>query len=98
MDVSGGTTFAYHKPLIQTKLPPGRGGASVCYADGKLILFGGHFYAGDDKFEYLDETWILDREVGMAQGGLLRTTSRRTIWALGTYCRKQDVCDRWKGC
>ena len=34
----------------------------MCYADGKLILFGGHFYAGDDKFEYLDETWILDIE------------------------------------
>lgn len=62
MDNSGGTTFTYHKPLIQTKLPSGRGGASVCHADGKLIVFGGHYFAGDDKFEYLDETWILDIE------------------------------------
>ena len=49
MDNSGGTTFTYHKPLIQTKLPSGRGGASVCHADGKLIVFGGHYFAGDDK-------------------------------------------------
>ena len=62
MDISGGMTYTYNKPLIQTKLPSGRGGASVVYADGKVITFGGHFYAGDDKFEYLDETWILDTQ------------------------------------
>ena len=60
--MAGGTSFQYTKPLIQTKLPSARGGASLCYADGKVICFGGHFFAGDDKFEYLDETWILDIE------------------------------------
>lgn len=55
-------SFQYNKPLIQTKMPSGRGGASVCHADGKIIVFGGTFFAGDDKFEYLDETWILDTD------------------------------------
>jgi hypothetical protein len=28
---SGGHSFSYHKPIIQNKLPPGRGGASCIY-------------------------------------------------------------------
>jgi Rab9 effector protein with kelch motifs len=24
------------------------------------VCFGGHYYAGDDKYEYLDDTWLLD--------------------------------------
>jgi N-acetylneuraminic acid mutarotase len=63
MQASGGITWTYQKPLIPNgKLPSGRGGASLVYADGKLVTFGGHYYAGDDKFEYLDETWLLDTE------------------------------------
>lgn len=63
MDASGGITWTYQKPLIPNgKLPTGRGGASLVYADGKLVSFGGHYYAGDDKFMYLDETWLLDTE------------------------------------
>ena len=27
-----------------------------------MIIFGGHFFSGGDKFEYLNETWILDVE------------------------------------
>ena len=60
---SGGITWTYQKPLIPSgKLPSGRGGASMVYADGKLVTFGGHWFAGDDKFAYSDETWLLDTE------------------------------------
>lgn len=31
-------------------------------ANGKLVSFGGHFFSGNDKFEYLNETWLLDVE------------------------------------
>ena len=63
MQASGGITWTYQKPLIPNgKLPSGRGGASLVYADGKLVAFGGHYYAGDDKFMYLDQTWLLDTE------------------------------------
>jgi hypothetical protein len=27
-----------------------------------MVVFGGHFFAGNDKFEYLNETWLLDAE------------------------------------
>eukprot|EP01038_Epipyxis_sp_PR26KG_P015540 gene15540-20981_t len=60
---SGGMSFSVNKPLItDTKPPSGRGGSTAVYADKKLIVFGGHFFAGDDKFEYLNETWLLDVE------------------------------------
>ena len=60
---SGGMTFSVHKPLVQCdNIPAGRGGSSIVYADGKMVAFGGHFFAGDDKFEYLDETWLFDVE------------------------------------
>ena len=59
---SGGCSFSYTKPLIQTELPSGRGGCSVCCADGKLIVFGGHYFEGGDEFTYLGETWVLDVE------------------------------------
>ena len=60
---SGGIVFAYQKPIIPSgKLPSARGGASIVFADGKLVAFGGHYFAGNDKFEYLDETWLLDTE------------------------------------
>jgi hypothetical protein len=39
-----------------------RGGASGILADGKLVVFGGHFFAGGDKFEYLNETILFDAE------------------------------------
>lgn len=61
--LTGGLCYAINKPMIPSgKLPPGRGGSSVVYADGKLVVFGGHFFAGEGKFEYLDETWLLDVE------------------------------------
>lgn len=40
----------------------GRGGTTSTYVNGKLIIIGGHFYAGDNKFEYLNETWVLDTD------------------------------------
>jgi N-acetylneuraminic acid mutarotase len=57
---SGGFTFSVNKPILQTKTPPGRGGSTGVFANGKLVVFGGHFFSGDDKFEYLNETWLLD--------------------------------------
>jgi len=55
--------YSVHKPIIPSgKVPSGRGGASVVYAMGKLVAFGGHYFEGDDKFKYLDETWLLDVE------------------------------------
>lgn len=60
---SGGMSFSMHKPLIPTgKLPSGRGGSSVVHADGKLVVFGGHYFEGNEKFTYLDETWLMDVE------------------------------------
>jgi host cell factor len=34
----------------------------LVYADNKLVSFGGHYLAGEGKFDYLDETWLLDVE------------------------------------
>jgi len=60
---SGGLSYSGLKPIIPNgKLPGGRGGATTVFVDGKLVAFGGHFYKGNDKFEYLDETWLLDTE------------------------------------
>lgn len=56
----GGMTYSFHSPLIaSTKIPSGRGGASVVAAEGKLITFGGTYLDGE-SFAYLDETWVLD--------------------------------------
>lgn len=60
--LSGGHAYSYHKPIVQSKSPSGRGGSSCVFADGKLITFGGHFFQGDDKFVYLNETWVFDAE------------------------------------
>lgn len=57
---SGGNSYAYQKPIVNSKSPVGRGGSSSVFADGKLIVFGGHFFQGDDQFVYLNETWVLD--------------------------------------
>mmetsp|Transcript_10166 Transcript_10166/g.13986 ORF Transcript_10166/g.13986 Transcript_10166/m.13986 type:complete len:343 (-) Transcript_10166:92-1120(-) len=59
---SGGFSFSINKPLIEDKTPTGRGGSSVVFANGKLVLFGGHYFNEGDKFEYLNETWLLDVE------------------------------------
>lgn len=60
---TGGISWSYQKPLIPSgKLPGGRCGSSLVWADNKLVTFGGTFFLGDDKFEYLDETWLLDTE------------------------------------
>lgn len=58
--LSGGNVYGYQKPIIQNKSPVGRGGSSSVFADDKLIVFGGHYFQGDDNFVYLNETWILD--------------------------------------
>ena len=63
MEEAGGISWTYQKPLIPSgKLPGGRNGASLIWADGKLVTFGGTYFEGDDKFTYLDETWLLDTD------------------------------------
>lgn len=48
-------------PLFESNPPPkGRGGITLNFVDNKILCFGGHYFAGDNKFEYLNETWILD--------------------------------------
>ena len=42
------------------KTPNGRGGASIVAAEDKIVVFGGHYFAGGDKFEYLNEVWVYD--------------------------------------
>ena len=60
-DESGGMSYTSDKPLILAgKLPGSRGGASVVYADSKLVAFGGHWLAEENKFAYSDETWLLN--------------------------------------
>jgi hypothetical protein len=54
------SSYKVMKPMMNGKIPSGRGGITACYADNKLVVFGGHFYVGDGKFEYSDETWLLD--------------------------------------
>ena len=62
-DETGNITYSYNKPLILTgKLPSGRGGNSIVFADNKLVSFGGHWLAGENQFGYSDETWLLDTE------------------------------------
>jgi len=61
--ISGGISYSFNKPIIPSgAIPSGRGGCTTVHVDGKLIVFGGHYYAGDNKFEYLNETWVLDIE------------------------------------
>jgi hypothetical protein len=58
---TGNMCFASNKPLIPSgRMPSGRGGASTVCADGKLIVFGGHYLAGAGTYTYLDETWLFD--------------------------------------
>ena len=57
---NGGMSYHYATPIVaSTKLPSGRGGASVVGVEGKLISFGGTYLDGE-KFAYLDETWVMD--------------------------------------
>jgi N-acetylneuraminic acid mutarotase len=37
-----------------------RGGHTTVIADNRLIVFGGHYYCGAQKFAYLNDTWVLD--------------------------------------
>jgi N-acetylneuraminic acid mutarotase len=59
---SGGVSYSLNKPLIECTTPSGRGGTSCVFANGKLVVFGGHYFSGGDSFEYLNETWLLDIE------------------------------------
>ncbi|KAG5184193.1 hypothetical protein JKP88DRAFT_255581 [Tribonema minus] len=41
---------------------PARGGHSCVSADMQLVVFGGHYYEGAHKFEYLNDVWLVDAE------------------------------------
>lgn len=58
---TGGISFSANKPLIPNgKLPSGRGASTATLADGKIVVFGGHYLDGPGKYAYMDETWLLD--------------------------------------
>lgn len=59
---TGGCTFHMEKPLVESKTPIARGGMSCIYANQKLVSFGGNYFESDDKFTYLNETWLFDVE------------------------------------
>lgn len=70
-----GISYTSQKPLILAgKLPSGRGGVSVVYADSKIVAFGGHWSAQEHKFEYSDETWLLN--VDELQWHLMKCTGQ----------------------
>ena len=50
----------YTKPTVTGELPPVRGGHAAVLADSQLVVFGGHAYLGQGKFEYLNDVWVLD--------------------------------------
>jgi len=54
--------YSWSKPLLNERPPSQRGGHSVVFADNHLIIFGGHYYDGGEKFTYLNETWALNLE------------------------------------
>eukprot|EP01041_Mallomonas_annulata_P013604 gene13604-28896_t len=43
-------------------MPSSRGGSTIVHADGKLVVFGGHYFEGNGIFKYVDETWLFDIE------------------------------------
>ena len=82
----GGMTYNYNAPIIaSSKIPSGRGGASIVEAEGKLIAFGGTYMEGDG-FAYLDETWVLDVRKLSWHGGPIGANSRlrcsRLRWSM----------------
>mmetsp|Transcript_18316 Transcript_18316/g.18394 ORF Transcript_18316/g.18394 Transcript_18316/m.18394 type:complete len:343 (+) Transcript_18316:96-1124(+) len=53
--------YVVQKPIVRNgKLPSARGGSTVVHADGKIIVFGGHYFEGNGQFKYVDETWLYD--------------------------------------
>ena len=59
----GNISYSFNKPIILTgKIPSGRGGNTIVFADNKLVCFGGSWLDGEDLFAYSDETWLLDTE------------------------------------
>jgi hypothetical protein len=53
---------AWTKPTLKGSAPVARGGHTAVLADYQMIIFGGHYYGGSSKFEYLNDTHVLDVE------------------------------------
>lgn len=45
--------------------PVPRGGHSAVAVESNLVIFGGHAYSGNGKFEYFNDTHLFDGETGM---------------------------------
>ena len=47
--------------LVEGTPPAARGGhTSFLVNDDTMVVFGGTYYKGDNKFVYLDDTWCMD--------------------------------------
>jgi len=53
---------AWTKPTLKGAAPSARGGHTAVLAEYQMIIFGGHYYGGSSKFEYLNDTHVLDIE------------------------------------
>ncbi len=53
---------SWTKPTLKGASPTARGGHTSVLADYQMIVFGGHYYGGSSKFEYLNDTHVLDIE------------------------------------
>ena len=58
----GDYVVTWTKPVMNNLPPPARGGHSCVFAENKLVLFGGHYFGGNGKFVYLNDTHALDLE------------------------------------
>ena len=62
MDEQPPATLSWLKPAVNGRPPSARGGHSAVLADFQLVVFGGHYYAGQGEFVYLNDTHVLDVE------------------------------------
>ncbi len=59
---AGAATLKWRKPHTEGKRVSARGGHSASVVGSDLVLFGGHVYGGGGKFEYYNDTSVLDLE------------------------------------
>ena len=50
----------WERVLMNGVAPKARGGAAVGCLENLIILFGGHFYGGKGKFNYMNDVWVID--------------------------------------
>lgn len=52
--------MVWRRPVMSGAGPAARGGHSVTLVGNLLVVFGGHYYAGENKFKYLSDVWAVD--------------------------------------